>query len=127
LQSAIYDVLFANQETGSLKYIIKYLLSNDCILEAKKLSEYYYQTMVRNGNRIQRANAYDPGVEINNAYVDLISRQTRRIVIGLVCVALLAAVMLVLSFLMFRSRRKIMRLNTELERSNKVSKGYVIV
>lgn len=126
LESAILDVVSANQDIASFRYVEAYLNSIGAVDEAKKISDYYYSTMVRLGSRSRLISDSDLNRRINEQYSLRLERQNREIKIGLLLILLLAGMLSLILVLQLRSQAKIVRLNQDLERSGKTANSYVL-
>ena len=126
LQSALYDVVSANQDIASFRYVEYYLISIGEIKEAKKISDYYYATMVRLGSRSRLLLDTAPSRGINEEYFHRLSRQNREIQIGLLLIILLSILLIVIIVRQIQSRNKIVQLNKNLERSGKMANSYML-
>lgn len=126
LQSVIIDVTCANQDIASLRYAESYLASIGDLDGAKKLSDFYYATMMKLGSRARLIVGMDMTMKINEEYAVLLSRQKHLIQSALMVIILLSLVLLFILWLELRSRHKIVELNKNLEISGKTSKSYVL-
>ena len=126
LESALYDVVSANQDIASFRYVEYYLISIGEIKEAKKISDYYYATMVRLGSRSRLLLDTEPSRGINEEYFQRLARQNREIQVSLLIIALLSILLAVIVVQQIRSRNKIIQLNKNLERSGKVANSYML-
>lgn len=126
LESAIYDVVSANQDIASMRYVERYLASIGSVNAAKKVSDYYYNTMVRLGSRSRLLSNIEASREINEDFSRRLTRQNKEIQYGMWLIILLAIMLIIIIFLMIRSRDKIVQLNKNLERSGKMANSYVL-
>ncbi|MBO4475413.1 MAG: hypothetical protein J5737_01640 [Bacteroidales bacterium] len=126
LESSIYDVVTANQDIASLKYVEDYLKSIGAVENAKKISDYYYETIVRHGSRSRLLSVTSLSMDINDQYSSRLARQNREIKFGLLLIVLLSVMLTGILIQQLRSRNKILRLNKDLERSGKTANRYVL-
>lgn len=126
LESAISDVYSVNQNIASLRYLESWLMSIGYIPEAKKVSDYYYSTMRRFGSRSRMLDGVELSMSINEEYSRLLAMQKRSTQLSLWAIVLLLIVLVCIMWQIVISRRKVMLLNSELDRSGRVSKGYVL-
>jgi len=126
LESAINDVCCANHNIASLRYVEAYLTSIGDTKSAKIVSDYYYSTMTKLGSRVRLLDGLSISMQINDKYLGELMHQ-KRIVQWTLCVILfLVFVLVFILYLTVKSRRKIELLNVSLNRSEKISKGYVL-
>ena len=126
LESAIIDIESGNRDIGSLRYVENYLTTIGNINAAKRISDYYYSSMVRFGSRLRLLFGVEQTIQINSEYAARIAVQKRRIQISLVLIGLLSLFLLLITLQVFRSRNKIVLLNQKLERSGKTANRYVL-
>lgn len=126
LESAIYDVISANQDIASFRYVEAYLSSIGADHEAKKVSDYYYSTIIRLGSRARLISDAGLNRRVNEQYSARLKRQNREIRFGFMLIALLTMMLALIIILQIRSRAKIVRLNKDLERSGKTANSYVL-
>ncbi len=126
LESAIIDVTSANQDVASLRYVEDYLVSVGRLSDAKKISDYYYDCMVKLGSRSRIISGVKLSMDINDNYARLLTKQKNQIQLGLWLIVVLSLVLFLILWQVIISKRKIQRLNQELERSGKTAKSYVL-
>ena len=126
LESAIQDVLNANQNIASLRHVEDYLISMGDISSAKKVSDYYYSALLRYGSRTRLLDALDISMRINNEYSRMLTRQKRLFQSALVGIVLLLIFILLILRQVLGSRHHIKELNENLERSSKTALSYVL-
>lgn len=126
LESAILDIVNGNQDIGSLRYVENYLTAIGNLNAAKKVSDYYYSTMVKYGSRLRLIFGAEQTIHINEEYAARIAVQKRRIQTSLILIGILSLLLLYITIQAIQSRNKILSLNQELERSGKTAKGYVL-
>ena len=126
LESAILDVVNANQNIASLRYVEDYLISEGDISSAKTVSDFYYSVLLRYGSRTRLLDALGISMRINNEYSRMLTRQKRVIQASLVGIIVLLAFILLILKQVLDSRHHIRSLNQNLERSSKTALSYVL-
>ena len=126
LESAICDVVSANQNIASLRYVEAYLISVGDIYSAKIVSDYYYSAMLRYGSKTRLLDAMDINMRTNNEYSRMLTRQKRMIQASLLGIILLLIIILLILRVVLASRHHIAELNKDLERSSKTALSYVL-
>ncbi|MBO7510310.1 MAG: hypothetical protein J6T35_03925 [Bacteroidales bacterium] len=126
LTSAIMDVRTANQNIASLRYVEAYFSSIDDIEAAKKVSDYYYSTMIRFGSRTRLLGGIQLLIGINDEHIDQLSSQRRDLQWAISLIAVLVLALFVIIGYLIRYNRKIGLLNEKLNRSDRLAKGYVV-
>lgn len=126
LESAILDIVCANQNIASLRFVEEYLISEGDVSSAKIVSDYYYSAMMRYGSRTRLLDALDMSMRINDDYSRMLTRQKRLIQAGFVGIVILLAFILLILRQVLESRRHIKSLNQNLERSSKTALSYVL-
>ena len=126
LQSAILDVVCANQNVASLRFVEAYLTSEGDISSAKIVSDYYYETLLRFGSRTRLLDALDLSMRINNDYSRMLKRQQLYTWAGFIGSLILMLLLLLILRQVLLSRRHIEALNQDLGRSSKTALSYVL-
>ena len=126
LESAILDIKSGNQNMASLRYVESYLISIGDIASGKKVSDYYYTTMIRFGSRTRLLDALDISMRVNNEYSRMLRRQQLYTRAGLVGSIILLIFILLVLHQVISSSHRIQELNKKLERSSKTSLSYVL-
>lgn len=126
LESAVADVKHSNQDIASLRYVETYLLSLGDTEAAKKVSDYYYSTMIKLGSRTRILSGVKYTMRINDEYASMLIRQKRKIQLSLVLMVLLFTGLALILYGNITSRRKIEKLNSDLDRSGRISNAYVL-
>lgn len=126
LTSAIMDVRTANQNLASLRYVEAYFSSIDDIQAAKKVSDYYYSTMIRFGSRTRLLGGIQLLIGINDEHIDQLSKQRRNLQWAIVLIAILVLALIIIILYLIHYNRKIALLNEKLNRSDRLAKGYVV-
>ena len=126
LESAIADVYCANRNIASLRFVEAYLISKGDVASAKIVSDYYFKAMTLFGSRTRLLDALEISMNISDEYAGILRREKRLSQTALLLLVILFCVLLVVLWQMVLSRRRIGRLNKELERSGKAATGYVL-
>lgn len=126
LESAILDIVSANQDIGSLRYVEHYLTKIGDLANAKRISDYYYSTMVRFGSRSRLLWGAEQTIRINDSYAARLAKQKRRIQTGLGIIVVMSLLLLIITIQAIRSRNEILLLNEKLERTGKTANSYVL-
>ena len=126
LTSAILDVRTANQNIASLRYVESYFSSIDDIQAAKKVSDYYYSTMIRFGSRTRLLGGIQLLIGINDEHIEQLSKQRRDLQVAITLIAILLLALIVILLYLIHYNRKIGLLNEKLNRSDRLAKGYVV-
>lgn len=125
LTSAIIDVSMLNQDIASLLHVEQYLCAHNRYKEAKKVSDYYYSTMVRYGSKVRREDGFNQSMAINKNYVSMLTKNRHKLVAALIVVSILIVALIGVLLLVASSRRKLFNLNERLDRSDKIAKTYM--
>lgn len=125
LTSAIIDVSVLNQDIASPLPLEQYLCTHNMFKEAKKISDYYYSTMIRYGSKARRENAFKQSMEIYNNYVDILTRNRLVLVAALSVVSILIVALIAVLLYVLSARHKLSFLNDKLAKSDKLSKTYM--
>jgi len=125
-EAAISDICHANRNSAALRFIELYLVSVNEVAVAKRVSTYYYRSLVKYGSRTRLLEGLNVSMRINDEYVEMLRHQKRIINHGLwLLCAMFVFIFLVLTALVLYIRR-VSRLNAQLERSNKVAHSYIL-
>ena len=126
LESAISDVYSANRNIASLRYVESYLISMGDISRAKRVSSFYFSTLMKFGSRTRLLEGFRLSMQVNDEYSAMLVRQRKFIILGMALMAMLVAVLVLVLVLVFMYVRRTVQLNRKLELSNKVARGYVL-
>lgn len=125
-EAAIADVYCVNRNSAAIRFIELYLVSLNEVAVAKRISTYYYRSLVKYGSRTRLLEGLNVSMRINDEYVDMLRHQKRIINRGLWLLgAMFIFVFLVLAALVLYIRR-VSHLNAQLECSNKVARSYIL-
>ena len=125
LESAIIEVEHCNKNISSLLRVETILLNLNEVYAAKKVSDYYYSSLLKYGSRRRLIEGVEQTIKINNRSNQTLRRRENQIKIALVLISLLSIVLMLTIIKINRTKRKMTRLRDDLLRSVKVSKGYV--
>ena len=126
LESAILDVRNASQDIASMRFVEAWLIQKNDVASAKKVADYYYDTMIRFGSRMRLLDAQETIMQINDEYLQMISHQKRLIRLSLMAIVVMSLLLGFILYIVLRSRRRALSLNAKLDRSNKAARSYVI-
>lgn len=125
LESAIIEVEQSNKNIASLLRVEAILLYLDEINAAKKVSDYYYYSLLKFGSRRRIIEGVELTLKINDRNLKSLEKRDNEIKIALVLIFLLLIVLMFTLLKINSTRLKITRLNDNLEQSGRISKGYV--
>lgn len=125
LESAIIEVENCNQDIASLLRVETFLIQMGEVDAAKKISDYYYSTLLKFGSRKRQLDGLEKTIEINNRSLEQLLHKNREIKIAFISITILVAILFFLLIVINRIRRNVTGLNKELQRSNEISKGYI--
>ena len=125
LESAIIEVEICNRNIASLLRVEALLININEVKAAKKVSDYYYSSLRRFGSRTRLLEGGEQAIKILDRNQQLLQARNKELMVTIALISLLVVGMVFLLVVMIRSRRKIERLNEDLQRSGKISKNYV--
>lgn len=125
LESAIIEVEQSNKNIASLLRVETILLYLDEINAAKKVSDYYYSSLLKFGSRRRIIEGVELTLKINDQTFKTLERREYQIKIGLAFVLILLFVLVFTLLKMNSTRLKLARMKDDLDQSSKISKGYV--
>ena len=126
LESATIDICSAGQRVAACLYLESYFKEKGLVSQAKKVADYKNSTLLRFGCRTDYLSGFEQSVAIDRIHLHRLSVQRRWIRLALIVISLLLLVVVGILLMNIRSRKKIERLNRALDRSDKVSKGYIV-
>lgn len=126
LESAAIDLYNANQDVASCLYLESYLTARGDVKDAKKIVDYKNATLVKLGSRTGYLSGFEQSVIISQNHLHMLSVQRRWIHIALTAISLMLLLMAGILVMNIRARKKIEKLNQDLDRSDKVSKSYIV-
>ncbi len=124
-ESAIIEVGDCNYDIASLLRVEAYLIDVNEVSAAKKVSDYYYASLRTLGSRQRIIDGGEQAIRINDRNSRLLQKKNSDFKTALVFISLLLLALLLTLFVINNSRLKITRLKDNLERSGRISKGYV--
>ena len=92
---------------------------------AKKVSDYYYSSLLKYGSRRRLIEGVEQTVKINNRNNHFLQRRERQIKIALALISVLTIILVFTIIRIYRTKRKVTMLKDNLLRSGKISKDYV--
>lgn len=125
LRAAIIDLENSNQDVAAFTQL-SYMLRNTVdagILD--KFSEYSYSSMLKFRSRTRRILGMDVIVETDRLLRQQILEQKRQLTLSLCLLSVLALILVAVLFYMIALIRKGRMLTRRLERSNRISNGYI--
>lgn len=125
LESAIIEVEICNRNIASLLRVEALLININEVKAAKKVSDYYYSSLRRFGSRKRLLEGGEQAIKILDRNQQLLQARNKELMVTIALISLMVVAMVFLLVVMIRSRRKIERLNEDLQRSGKISKNYV--
>ena len=125
LQSAILEVENGNQDIASLLRVEALLIGFNEMNAAKKVSDYYYVSLLQFGSRKRLLGGVSQTVKINERNFESLQRKNRQIQETLLIISLLLAILVFALVVVYRSRTRITALTENLKRSDDITKKYV--
>ena len=125
LESAIIELENSDHDITSLLRVESLLHDVGEMMDAKKVSDYYYVSMRQLGSRKRLLQGGETAMLINGQNLLLLQKKNNQLKIAIAFISLLAVALLVALLKINNSHRKISRLKDNLQQSGKISKGYV--
>ena len=125
LQAAIIELEYCNRDINSMLIVITLLNEIGEIEDAKKVSDYYYDALQKFRSRKRLIECGEKAMIVNEENFSLLQKKNRQFKTAILFISLLAVALFIALFYINSSRRKIIRLKDNLQRSGMVSKGYV--
>ena len=125
LQSAILEVENSNQNIASLLRVEALLISFNDANAAKKVSDYYYTSLLKFGSKKRLLDGVEQTIKINDRNFQHLLRKNRQIQATLFIISLLLVALMFTLVVINNSRVKITRLTEDLKRSDDITKRYV--
>ena len=125
LESAIIEVGNSNHDIASLLRVEALLNNIDEVKAAKKVSDYYYASLRQFGSRKRIFTGGEQALQILDLNNRLLQKRNHELLITLFLITLLMVALLLALVVINSERVKITRLKDDLQRSGKISKGYV--
>jgi len=125
LASAIIEVENSNQDIASLLRVESLLYGNDEVKAAKKISDYYFSSLRKLGSKARVVGVVEQTIKISDGNTRLIQRKNKELWVAIALISLLVLALVETLLKISRSRRKIIALKDNLERSDRISKSYI--
>lgn len=125
LQAAIIELEYCNRDIHSMLCVIDLLNEIEEVKDAKKVSDYYYNSLLRFGSRKRLLECGLQAMTVNEQNLLLLKKRNSEFKTAIVFVSLLAIAFLSAVIMIYRSNRRIGSLRDNLQQQAKVSKGYV--
>ena len=125
LESAIIELENSDHDITSLLRVESLLHDIGEMMDAKKVSDYYYASMRQLGSRKRLLEGGETAMLINGQNLLLLQKKNNQFKIAIAFISLLAVALLVALLKINNSHRKISRLKDNLQQSGKISKEYV--
>ena len=125
LESAIIELENNNHDIASLLRVESLLHDINELKDAKKVSDYYYASLRQFGSRKRLLEGGEKAMVINEQNFLLLQKKNNQFRIAIAFISLLSIALLCALLKINTSRIRITRLKDNLQRSGKISKGYV--
>ena len=125
LESAIIEIEDSNHDIASLFRIEELLHQIGEEKEAKRISDFYYSSLLNFGSRKRILQSGEMAIEINEANFKSLKQKNRQFIISITIISFLVIALIILLFKRHKYTVKITSLNTKLNRSSKISEKYV--
>ncbi len=125
LESAILEVELGKLNIASLNRVQTLLLGENKYKEAKKVSDYYFASLLKFGSRVRLIDVIDQTVRVNKQSLRSLRRSYAFSIMAIVLISVLVAALVIAVIRINSSRHKVQALNEELKRSDSIAKGYV--
>ena len=125
LQAAIIELEYSNRDINSMLIVITLLNDIGEVEDAKKVSDYYYASLLKFGSRKRLLECGEKAMVINEENFRLLQKKNQQFKMAILFISLMAIALLLALLKINSSRNKIIRLKDNLQQSGKISKGYV--
>ena len=125
LEATIIEFENCNRDVNSMLRVVSFLNDIGEVEDAKKISDYYYDSLLKFGSRKRLLECGMEAMSVNEENFILLRRKNRESVIAIIFISLMAIVLLFAMFKLNRSHRRISALKDNLQQSGKISKGYL--
>jgi len=125
LESAILELEACNYDIASLLRVEALLIDMNELGSAKKVSDYYYASLRMLGSRQRLYDGGEQAIRINDRYSRSLQKKNNDFKAALVFISLLVLALLVALLILNNSRIKITKLKDDIERSGKITRGYI--
>ena len=125
LQAAIIELEYSNRDINSMLRVVSLLNDIGEVKDAKKVSDYYYASLLKFGSRKRIIECGLEAMTVNEQNLLFIEKKNNQFIIAIAFVSLMAIALLFAMFKINRSHRKISALKDNLQQSGKISKEYL--
>ena len=125
LEATIIELEYCNRDINSMLRVVSLLNDIGEVEDAKKVSDYYYASLLKFGSRKRVLECGLEAMAVNEQNFTLLNKKNSQFLIAIICVSLMAIALLFAMLKINRSRRKITTLKNNLQQSGKISKGYL--
>ena len=125
LQAAIIELEYSNRDINSMLIVVTLLNDIGEVEDAKKVSDYYYASLLKFGSRKRLLECGEKAMVINEENFRMLQKKNNQFKLAILFISLMAVALLFALLKINSSRNKIIRLKDNLQQSGKISKGYV--
>ena len=125
LEATIIEFECCNRDVNSTLRVVSFLNDIGEVEDAKKISDYYYESLLKFGSRKRLLECGMEAMSVNEENFILLRKKNREFVMAIVFISLMAIALLFAMLKINRARLKIMMLKDNLQQSGKISKGYL--
>ena len=125
LQAAIIELEYSNRDINSMLIVVTLLNDIGEVEDAKKVSDYYYGSLLKFGSRKRLLECGEKAMVINEENFRMLQKKNNQFKLAILFISLMAVALLFALLKINSSRNKIIRLKDNLQQSGKISKGYV--
>ena len=125
LQAAIIELEYSNRDINSMLIVVTLLNDIGEVEDAKRVSDYYYASLLKFGSRKRLLECGEKAMVINEENFRMLQKKNNQFKLAILFISLMAVALLFALLKINSSRNKIIRLKDNLQQSGKISKGYV--
>lgn len=125
LQAAIIELEYSNRDINSMLRVVSLLNDIGEVKDAKKVSDYYYASLLKFGSRQRIIECGLEAMTVNEQNLLFLEKKNNQFIIAIAFVSLMAIALLFAMLKINSSRRKIIILKNNLQQSGKIYKGYL--
>ena len=125
LQAAIIELEYSNRDINSMLIVVTLLNDIGEVEDAKKVSDYYYASLLKFGSRKRLLECGEKAMVINEENFRMLHKKNNQFKLAILFISLMTVALLFALLKINSSRNKIVRLKDNLQQSGKISKGYV--
>ena len=125
LEATIIELEYCNRDINSMLRVVSLLNDIGEVEDAKKVSDYYYASLLKFGSRKRVLECGLEAMAVNEQNFSLLHNKNSQLLIAIAFVSFMAMALLFAMLKINRSRRKITTLKDNLQQSGKISKGYL--